>query len=219
MRNSILLTVFLLASCTEDHQAAERTREQARQATSSYVDAVSRSKATHVLQGAAKAYVDESMRGTLERQAELKEVKRLKPDETCLGGTATQSGTIVVRSIANGVPQAIQLLENSILPNHFFSVNVYYVKFAQTSGPPGPSRFALPISIFLHAYPANPYSHGLTPPLSISKGVPHAIHRTAVAFRRLDGRRHRRASFTIRLPNHTGEDRSTLLDHGHAQSN
>ena len=37
---------------------------------------------------------------------------RLKPDEECLGAVSGRPGTIVVRSLANGVPQAVQLLEN-----------------------------------------------------------------------------------------------------------
>jgi len=36
---------------------------------------------------------------------------RLKPGEECLGGFQGRPGTIVVRSVANGVPQAVQLLE------------------------------------------------------------------------------------------------------------
>ena len=36
---------------------------------------------------------------------------RLKPDETCLGGFSGKPGTVVVHSLANGVPKAVQLLE------------------------------------------------------------------------------------------------------------
>jgi len=36
---------------------------------------------------------------------------RLKPGEECLGGFQGRPGTIIVRSVANGVPQSVQLLE------------------------------------------------------------------------------------------------------------
>lgn len=48
------------------------------------------------------------------RQAQQREIStRLKPDETCLGVAAGGVGTIVVRRVVNGVPQAVQLLEHS----------------------------------------------------------------------------------------------------------
>jgi len=36
---------------------------------------------------------------------------RLKVGEACLGAVAGQAGTVVIRSVVNGVPQAVQLLE------------------------------------------------------------------------------------------------------------
>jgi len=43
--------------------------------------------------------------------ARLEQALRLKPGEECLGGFQGRPGTIIVRSVANGVPQSVQLLE------------------------------------------------------------------------------------------------------------
>lgn len=52
-----------------------------------------------------RAQADEQR--AFQRELEL----RLKPGEACLGAVAGAAGTVVVRNVVNGVPQAVQLLE------------------------------------------------------------------------------------------------------------
>lgn len=110
----LLWTRWALYDFSQASQAA--VRDDARRATSQVLKGVhaaaTSSGAYSALEGVAQAYVGESMRGTLEKQAQLKAALRLKPGEECLGAFNGQFGTVVIRSVANGVPQRIQLLEH-----------------------------------------------------------------------------------------------------------
>lgn len=61
MRVSILLIALVLCACTEDRDSAERSRQQAHDASKAYAERVSRSQVTHAVQGAATGLVEPAL--------------------------------------------------------------------------------------------------------------------------------------------------------------